>query len=99
MTQQFINVTEARANFKNVVSDVASGKAEVILIRDSKPQAVLIPYDQYRLQKQSATEKWDSRFAKLVKKTGAIGNIWAKKQGIDLKKTSEDELYAAIDNV
>ena len=43
-----IGVTDLQRNFRNVLDDVVEQKASYILTRGSRPEAVLISYDQYR---------------------------------------------------
>ena len=45
---KIIGVTELQRNFRNVMDDVVVQKASYILTRGSRPEAVLISYDQYR---------------------------------------------------
>jgi len=45
---KIIGVTELQRNFRNVLDDVVEQKASYILTRGSRPEAVLISYDQYR---------------------------------------------------
>jgi len=99
MNQQFISVTEARANFKALLNKVASGQTEVVLLRDSNPEAVLVPYKYYIEKSQSEKSAWNARFDAYIKKARKIGKTWAKKQNIKLKSISEDELYERIKQV
>jgi prevent-host-death family protein len=45
---KIIGVTELQRNFRNVLDEVAEQQASYILTRGSRPEAVLISYDQYR---------------------------------------------------
>ncbi len=45
---KIIGVTELQRNFRNVLNDVVEQKAAYILTRGSRPEAVLISYEQYR---------------------------------------------------
>jgi prevent-host-death family protein len=45
---KIIGVTELQRNFRNVLDDVVDQKASYILTRGSRPEAVLISYEQYR---------------------------------------------------
>ncbi len=45
---KIIGVTELQRNFRSVVDDVVEHKASYILTRGSRPEAVLISYEQYR---------------------------------------------------
>jgi prevent-host-death family protein len=41
-------VTDLQRNIRNVLDDVVEQKTSYILTRSSRPEAVLISYDQYR---------------------------------------------------
>jgi len=45
---KIIGVTELQRNFRDVFDDVVDQKASYILTRGSRPEAVLISYEQYR---------------------------------------------------
>jgi len=45
---KIIGVTELQRNFRNVLDEVVEQKASYILTRGSRPEAVLISYEQYR---------------------------------------------------
>jgi prevent-host-death family protein len=45
---KIIGVTDLQRNFRDVFDDVVDQKAAYILTRGSRPEAVLISYDQYR---------------------------------------------------
>ena len=45
---KIIGVTELQRNFRDVLDDVVVQKASYILTRGSRPEAVLISYEQYR---------------------------------------------------
>ena len=45
---KIIGVTELQRNFRDVFDDVVDQKASYILTRGSRPEAVLISYEQYQ---------------------------------------------------
>lgn len=97
MNQQFVSVTEARAKLKDLVDLVVSGKSRVVLVRESKPEVVLVRYSDISQSEETETREWQKRFDRLLREGRKAGRRWAKKQGIDLKKVTEDELYDLID--
>lgn len=99
MNQQFVSVTEARANLKKLMDLVMAGKSRVVLVRDSKPQAMIVPYADFAIQEKTTEEQWKKRWDRLFSEGKKLGKAWAKKKGIDLKKTSEEELYELIDAI
>jgi len=97
--QQIINITEARNNLSNLVSRVARERKNVVIIRDSMPEAVLIPYKEY-IDSETAKEKsWKSDFEKVLEDGRKTFSKWAKKRNIDIDKLTEEEFYDLIDKI
>ena len=97
MMQQFVSVTEARARLKELMDIVATGKTRVVLVRESKPEFVLVRYDDVVRSEEAETKEWQERFRRALKEGRKFGRRWAKEQGIDLKKVTEEELYDLIE--
>lgn len=89
-----INLTQARNNLSKVITDVALRKKEYILIRDSFPQAVIIPYDQY----QKREKEWTDEFESLMKDSRKRFKAYLRKRGIKYPKT-EEEMYELVNRV
>lgn len=54
---QIIGVTELQRRFRSVFDDVVKNRTPYILTRGSRPEAVIIPYDDYlRTQKLNEEE-------------------------------------------
>lgn len=83
-----INLTQARNNLSRLIDEVALEKRLYILIRNSLPQAVLIPYDQY----QEAEEKWQGEFEGAMKDAKKQFKKYLKSEKIPYPKT-EEEMY------
>ena len=97
MMQQFVSVTEARARLKELMDIVKTGKTRVVLVRESKPEVALVRYDDMVRQEELSEQEWQKRWDKALKEGKEAGRRWAKGQGIDLKKVTEEELYDLID--
>jgi PHD/YefM family antitoxin component YafN of YafNO toxin-antitoxin module len=89
-----INVTKARSNLSKLISEVSSAKKSYILIRDSIPQAVLIPYDEYVLRE----ENWQREVGGLRKRGKKLFAQWLTRTKTPVPKT-EDEVYQVVDSV
>ena len=96
MNQQFVSVTDARANLKQLVDLVVAGKSRVVLVRESKPQVALVRYDDLVEREEMSELEWRKRWNKAMRDGRKAGRAWAKKQGIDLKTVTEEELYDLI---
>lgn len=97
MQQQFVSVTEARANLKQLVDTVIAGKSQVVLVRESKPEVALVRYSDMIQSEELETKEWQKRFKRLLREGRKAGRRWAKEHGVDLKKITEEELYELID--
>lgn len=89
--QQMINVTQARSRLGQLVSSVAKNKRNVIILRDSLPQAVLISYEQYEKQEK----EWDKEFLRLMTESKKNFKTYVKKRTIPYPK-NEEAMYELI---
>lgn len=89
-----VNVTQARNNLSKLIEEVFVAQKTYVVVRDSIPQAVIIPYPEY----QSKEEKWQEEVEKLMKKGKNIFASWLKKEKIK-KPATEDEIYQIINKV
>jgi prevent-host-death family protein len=89
-----INFTQARNNLSKVIDEVVLQKREYILIRDSTPAAVIIPYDQYQKQE----EKWEKEFERLMADSRKRFKAYLKKKGIKYPQT-EEKMYELVNKV
>ncbi len=70
---KIIGVTEFQRKFRLVFDEVAQRKIPYILTRGSRPEVVMIPYDQYLKYVQTDAAGVLARFDKLVERM-AIAN-------------------------
>ena len=96
MNQQFVSVTKARANLKQLIDAVVARKTRVVLVRESKPEVVLVPYSDI-VEQEISEQEWQTRWDEALMEGKKAGRRWAKTRGIDLKKVTQEELYALID--
>jgi prevent-host-death family protein len=89
-----INLTQARNNLSRLIDEVVLKKKPFILIRDSLPQAVIIPYEQYQKQE----EEWGKEFFKLMKRSQRRFKDYLKNKKIKYPKT-EEKMYEMVNQV
>jgi|JRYF01.1.fsa_nt_gb prevent-host-death family protein len=74
MNQMMIGVTDLQRRFKSVFDDVTKNGIPYVLVRGSKPQAVLIPYEEYvKFQKftmEEANQKFDAMMKRMQELNG-----------------------------
>jgi len=88
---KLINLTQARNNLSKLIDEVALEKRDYILIRDSIPQAVIIPYSQYQRQE----EEWQDEFEKAMREAKKQFKKYLKRKKIPYPKT-EEEMYEFV---
>ncbi|MEK7111167.1 MAG: type II toxin-antitoxin system Phd/YefM family antitoxin [Patescibacteria group bacterium] len=95
--QQIVNITAARQQLSQLVAAAAQQGTEVIIVRDSIPEAVLMPYSRILKQEKDKDILWSLRFDRLLARGKQAGKLWAKKNKINLKTISEDKLYDLVE--
>lgn len=90
---QLVSATFARNNFSELLDRVVSEKETVILIRKSRPQAAIVPYEEIEAKEKN----WQKEFNEAIKETRPYFLSWLKKQKINPKKLTEEKLYELID--
>lgn len=69
---QIIGVTELQRRFRAVFDDVTKNGIPYILMRGSKPEAVLIPYEEYMKYKKFSDEDANQKFDAMVKRLSEL---------------------------
>jgi prevent-host-death family protein len=71
---QIIGVTDLQRRFRAVFDDVTKNGIPYILMRGSKPQAVLIPYEEYvkfqKFTREEANRKFDNMMKRMQELNG-----------------------------
>ncbi len=65
---QIIGVTELQRRFRSVFDDVVKNRTPYILTRGSRPEAVIIPYDEYLRSQRFNEEEVLARFDAAVER-------------------------------
>lgn len=92
--QNLINITEARSNLSQLIEDVFKRNKTYIVIRASKPQAVIIPYQDY----EKTAQRWQDEIEKLMKAGRQRFIKYLKENNIKPPKNDE-EVYKIINKV
>lgn len=73
--QKIIGVTELQRRFRAVFDEVAHKHIPYVLTRGSRPEAVLIPYDEFlrlqALQEEEVLARFDRLAARMAKQNAA----------------------------
>lgn len=95
---KIIGVTEARARLREILSELRESGQAVILTRDSKPEAVIVPYEEYVRSQEQARALWNVRFEVALQKSRAAFRQWLQAQGRDPDALTEEEMLELIRN-
>jgi prevent-host-death family protein len=89
--QQIIGVTELQRRFRSFLDNVVEKRVPLVLTRGSRPEAVIIPYEDYlhfqQMQESEALANFDRVWNRLSDVNAAIGedeisaDIQAARQG------------------
>jgi prevent-host-death family protein len=76
--QLIIGVTELQRKFRSFFEEVVSKRTPLILTRGSRPEAVLIPYEDYlrfqQLQESEVLARFDRVWDRLAEVNAAVGD-------------------------
>lgn len=89
-----INITQARQNLSRLIDEIVATQQPKILIRESRPEAVIVPYEQYA----QAESNWTREFDKSVTKARKSFRKFLVKRKIPYPKTEED-MYGLVDKI
>lgn len=74
--QRIIGVTELQRRFRAVFDEVAKKRVPYILTRGSRPEAALIPYEEFlrfqALKEQDVLARFDQLVARMAEQNAAI---------------------------
>ncbi len=66
MAQKIIGVTDLQRRFKAVIDEVRENRVPYVLTRGSRPEAVLLPYDEYQRLERLDEKEVVFRFDRLL---------------------------------
>ncbi len=76
MMQKIIGVTELQRRFRSIFDEVVKKNTPYVLTRGSRPEAVLIPYEEFlrfqALQEQDVLANFDRLTARMAKQQAAV---------------------------
>ncbi|PIW20722.1 MAG: hypothetical protein COW33_01355 [Anaerolineae bacterium CG17_big_fil_post_rev_8_21_14_2_50_57_27] len=69
---RIIGVTELQRRFRSIFDDVVKNRTPYILTRGSRPEAVIVPYDEYIRSQPVSEENILERFDRVMEKMQAL---------------------------
>ena len=74
--QRIIGVTELQRRFRSVFDEVARKRVPYVLTRGSRPEAALIPYEEFlrfqELKEQDVLARFDQLVARMAEQNAAV---------------------------
>lgn len=77
---KIIGVTELQRKFRAVFDEVVQRKTPYILTRGSRPEAVMIPYDQYLKYAQADEAGVLARFDRMLERLAVANTHYSEKE-------------------
>lgn len=87
-----VSATYARNNLSRLLDEVVEKGKQFILLRDSQPQAVIIPYEDLAVKE----EAWQEEFERLARKTRPFFRKWLADKKISAEKLTEEKVYGLV---
>ena len=81
---QIVGVTELQRRFRTIFDEVVRGKTAFVLTRGSRPEAALIPYDEFQRYQAFVENQILTRFDDLVK------HMETRNQGVSAEEVLDD---------
>lgn len=75
-----IGVTALQRNFRVILDEVVRDKTPYVLTRGSKPEAVLIPYEDFLRFQQLQEREVLERFDRLLTKMAEVNAAWSEEE-------------------
>ena len=77
---KIIGVTELQRRFKNVLDEVVKRGIPYILTRGSRPEAALVPYNEFQRYQEFQEREILSRFDRLVERMAAQNERFSEEE-------------------
>ena len=88
---QIIGVTELQRRFRSVFDDVTKKGIPYVLTRGSKPEAVLLPYEEYVKYKKLSDEEADQKFDAMVNRLSKLNAKFPDEEvSADVEEASQE---------
>lgn len=94
---QFIGITELRTKTREVFDSLKKKALPVVVMRESKPEAVIIPYEEYDALMQDKRSAWNKRLDELAATSKPYVTAFLKKKGYNPQKISGDKLVEILE--
>lgn len=94
---KFIAITDLRVKTKEIFDLVKTQNLPVIVMRESEPEAVIIPFSEFNTFQAEKRRLWNKRLDELAESTKLYIANWLQKKGYNPKKINGDKLIEILE--
>jgi len=94
---KFIGITDLRIKTKEIFDLVKNKRLPVIVMRESTPEAVIIPFSEFDALQEGKRMIWNKRLDELSLQTKPFVAKWLQKKGYKSEKVSGDQLLEILE--
>jgi len=95
MIERVIGVTELQRHFRKVLDEVVHEGTPYILTRGSRPQAVILSYDEYRQSRQAREREVLERVDRLLERMAVENAQYTEEEVMADIEAAREEVYDA----
>lgn len=94
---KFIGITDLRNRTREIFDNVREKQEAVVVVRDSKPEAVILPIKEYESIVAEKRKTWNKRLDELTPEITPAVASWLKKKGFNPVKITGDKLLSLLE--
>src|SRR3989338_1318865 len=94
---KFIGITDLRNRAREIFDNVKEKQEAVVVVRDSKPEAVILPIKEYESIVAEKRRQWNNRLIELTSQVTPLIASWLKKKGYNPEKITGDKLLDLLE--
>lgn len=94
---KFIGITELRSKTRDVFDMVKNQEQTVVVMRESKPEAIIIPYKEFELLLAEKRRLWNKRLDELAESAKPYMERWLKRKGFIPAKVTGDKMVEILE--
>ena len=94
---KFVGITDLRIKTKEIFDLVKNKNLPIIVMRESTPEAVIIPFSDYDALLEEKKMVWNKRLDELARQTKPYVMKWLQKKGYKPGKVTGDQLVDLLE--
>lgn len=94
--QQIVSITDARNNLSELFNKVKNQGAQIIIVRDSEPGAMIVPYAKAIQDEEVKRKLQELQWEDFLKEMKKVGKRFLNKKGLKRSDLTEEQLYDLV---